>query len=156
MTEEFSEIIELLHIFKNKDYIIDEINAEIENILVSKSELCDIRGVNYDGLPKCTNISDTSSRVAKIVDIYDRRIKELENKTVSVNKKCEICDVLLNELDSIEKNIICLFYLKRTRWKRISAITSYSERHCRRIKNVALKKMNYTYKMKFKSCFCEI
>lgn len=154
MTEEFPEVIELLHILKNKDDIIDDINSEIESITSSKSELYEVKGNSCDGLPKGTNISDTSSRIVKVIDIYERKIKELEKEIININKKCEICIILLDELEPVEKNIICLFYLKRTRWKHISDITSYSERHCRRIKNIALNKMNCTYKMKFKGYFC--
>lgn len=151
MTEEFPEIIELLHILKNKDNIIDNINYEIESILLSKSELYEVKGNCYDGMPKGTKNSDTSNRIAKIIDIYDKRISELEKEIININKKCEICNILLDELEPAEKNIICLFYLKKIKWKSIEKITSYSERHCRRIKNKALKKMNCTYKTKFAS-----
>lgn len=151
MTEEFPEVIELLHILKNKDDIIDDINSEIESITSSKSELYEVKGNCFDGMPKGTNISDTSNRIAKIIDIYDKRIAELEKEIINVNKKCDVCNMLLDELEPVEKNIIYLFYLKKMRWKSIEKITSYSERHCRRMKNKALNKMNYTYKTRFAS-----
>lgn len=151
MTEEFPEVIELLHILKNKDDIIDDINSEIESITSSKSELYEVKGNSCDGLPKGTNISDTSNRIVKVIDIYERKIKELEKEIININKKCEICIILLDELEPVEKNIICLFYLKKMRWKSIEKITSYSERHCRRMKNKALNKMNCVYKTRFAS-----
>lgn len=119
MTEEFPEVIELLHILKNKDDIIDDINSEIESITSSKSELYEVKGNSCDGLPKGTNISDTSNRIVKVIDIYERKIKELEKEIININKKCEICIILLDELEPVEKNIICLFYLKKMRWKSI-------------------------------------
>lgn len=113
MTEEFPEVIELLHILKNKDDIIDDINSEIKSITSSKLELYEVKGNCFDGMPKGTNISDTSNRIAKIIDIYDKRIAELEKEIINVNKNCDVCNMLLDELQPVEKNIIYLFYLKK-------------------------------------------
>lgn len=146
MTEDFGEIIELLNIYKYKDIMIDKIQSEIESLTISKQSLYDIKGNYYNGMPKGSNISDISDKILKVIDIYDKRIKSLEDEILNINKKYYICNKILNVLEPMEKNIVHLFYIKRLKWKTISNITFYSERHCRRLKNSALKKMKYMYK----------
>ena len=133
---------------KNYNSIINQINQKNNDIIKYNDLIRYTRDTNkaitYDtDKVQTSNLSDvTYQAVEKIIDIYAKQIAEWENKLQNLfNQKNEI-ESMLDRLDSTERKIIELKYIKNLKWYQVAMKVGYSERQCKRINKRILEKMS--------------
>lgn len=90
----------------------------------------------------------TVSAVERLIDIYEKEIRRLSECLSKVMEDIrEVDEVVISaDLTHDEYNIIQYYYFDGKRWDWISETMHYSERHCRRFRDAAVKKINAAYK----------
>ena len=96
--------------------------------------------VKYDGMPHGSTISDSTALLAvklaetdtrDSINTLKKRIKELKKLRTEIFNE-------ISTLNPVHKVIICGFYIKGQKWEHIAEQISYSVRHSKNIRCVAL------------------
>lgn len=138
MLEEYPSIV------KN----IVQTNSEIHNLMGALNENCIMITANYSkmaSVPKTKQASDpvyfAYQQAEMLNKTYQEKIGSLAIKILQmVDKKTQI-DNALAKLTLNERNVLILRCFERMPWDKVSDRMMYSERQCRNIKNVAVRKM---------------
>lgn len=103
----------------------------------------DIRGtgaITYDDVNSKTNAFH--SAVETEVINRDERIEELEAKIRRAEELIHRVDRALKDvLNETEKRILVMYYMEGEPWYKIAYAVSISSRHCKRIRNDAIKRL---------------
>lgn len=98
-----------------------------------------VRAMTYDGVPGSSDISKPTEETAiKNIEVYEAEIRELEKRIGEVRKNKDLVDEFLLTLDTYDRRLISLRYLRRKSWENISMNIYMSVRQCYRIHNKIL------------------
>lgn len=132
-----SEVEAILKFYKDIDLDIKVTSEWLEQY----ESVYDTRGaINYDGMPRGNNISDSTALLAIEIAKTDtaERIRILKDRVKDLKKlRTEILKEI-SSLNPIHKAIVCGFYLQGQKWERIAEQISYSVRQSKNIRCVAL------------------
>lgn len=138
-----NEIKKKLHSYRYIEFKIKDCNENLYNL----ANLIDTqRGVKTQILTSMphisSNVSDPVGEAAeKIIDRYRHEYAHYEYELKILYEEKHIIDNMINKLDVIERQIIELKYFKKYKWWMVAQTMNYSERQCRRIEMVAIKKL---------------
>jgi len=137
------ELKEILYNYPDMTYRLGSIKKEIENAKEEVQAIREIDSVVLDGMPKGKGIiSDpTYHKARKIVDKYDKRIKELlTQQEIIMDKQNKLTDIM-RTLTAEEYNIIKAKYWDGIKWDFLPAIVNMSRRTCFNVHDKAMFKM---------------
>ena len=117
------------------------LKANIENIKTQIGEL-DYNSVKSASLGHISNGNCRKSTVENAVINLDERKNELNEIKQRLKNKIERIDRAIGALNSIEKQIIEGKYFKGEQWWQIAHGVKYSERHCKRLRTNAIRKIS--------------
>lgn len=107
------------------------IEKEIRELQAECRALREYKSVNLDGMPHGNTVGDTiGDKVAKIVDIYDKRIEELGKKLEKQLAEKDKLYSLISTLTVEEQDVIRAKYIYRLRWEYIPGRVNMSRRRC--------------------------
>lgn len=132
----YKSVENLLYNYNMSKVNITNMELEIEYLKNNDG----IKGLNYDGISTSpTNEIKSSTELSALGNM--EKIQYLERMIQKAKLEIESIDRALGVLTYKERTMIELRYIKVMKWKSIENETNYAERHCRRIKNIAIKKM---------------
>ena len=133
----YEKVEELLKNYKMMKISIENMEQEIEYIKQSEDG---ITGIDYNGI----NTSKThkfSSMVEDAVLSRSEKIHYLERNIEYNKRQIEKMDKAMEGLSEIEAMIITERYMEGKQWWKVAYQAGYSERHCKRIRTNAIKKL---------------
>lgn len=139
---ERGKVIKILKFYNDIDGHIAFARSALENYFDTYYGL---HGINpFGGIPSKTNrISNpTESAAINIPDSANRKMNELHTEIEQLGKLQAAILTEICKLPLVEKNILTYFYFKGFQWVQISKRVNYSEAQCKRIRNIALEKLN--------------
>ena len=142
--EEYKLLEEYPCIVKN----IVQANTEIHSLMGALNENCIMITANYSkfaSVPKTKQASDpvyfAYQQAEMLNKTYQEKIGSLAIKILQwVEKKTQI-DNAMAKLTLNERNVLILRCFERMPWDKVSNKMMYSERQCRNIKTVAVRKL---------------
>ena len=132
-----SEVEAILKFYKYIDLDIKVASEWLEQYEAGYNPL---GAVVYDGMPHGNKLSDSTALLAiKLAETDTRESIETLKKRIKGLKKLRT-EILkeISTLIPVHKTIICGFYIKGQKWERIAEQISYSVRHSKNIRCVAL------------------
>lgn len=126
----------LLYNYKMLKVSIENMKAEIEELKKESG----ITGIDY----KKEKTSETYKITQPTEEQSLRNITQeyLLRKRIEITQsKIDKIDRAINKLNEREKEIIKMFYIDGKQWYEIAFAVKYSERHCKRIRQQAIKKI---------------
>lgn len=140
MTEK--EAISLIRAYSGSKKVIESIHIEIEDYKKDIDDMRQLTAVRYDGMPHGTGTSDpTAKAAAEIVDLYDKRIRELRERVQVILDNNRRVEEMLGTLSRDERRVITARYIEGIRWDYIPGRIHISRAWCFRLKTRAMKKM---------------
>lgn len=101
-----------------------------------------LTAVQCDGMPRGTGTSDpTAKAAAEIVDLYDKRISELNGRVRTIMDNRRLVEQMLDMLSRDERRVITARYIDNIRWDYIPGRINISRAWCFKLEKRALKKI---------------
>lgn len=97
----------------------------------------DVKSINYTSIRPSTPTNQIHSSVESVVIHEVGERKELQELVKGINN----VDYALEQLDSIQREIITMRYIRGIAWGEIETCVPYSKRQCQRLANKGLRKM---------------
>ncbi|MBU5292807.1 DUF1492 domain-containing protein [Anaerosalibacter bizertensis] len=133
--------------YKNIERLLYNYNMLKINIEIADKQLEELK--NEDGMNAITydkektsptfkitsQTEDTAMRNIAAEDLIIKRKEKLKNKL-------EIIKMLLDGLNEAERKVIEMYYFENLQWWKVAYEVKYSERHCKRIRTEAIKKLS--------------
>lgn len=121
---------------------IRELNARINDALAHKIDCDTLKAQKLSGMPHGTRLSDpTFEAVQKIIDKYDRDIREMAEEVNRLIDCKNAVDKALKTLTWTEYRLIELHYFCGMSWERVAVRVNYNISHVWRLHGQALAKM---------------
>ncbi|WIV11380.1 sigma factor-like helix-turn-helix DNA-binding protein [Proteiniborus sp. MB09-C3] len=123
------------------NYNMLKINIEIADKQLEELKNEDgMTAISYDGIQ-----TSATNKISSMTEIVAERniakeeliIKRKEKLLEKLNK----LDRLLEELKETEQKIVSMYYIEGWQWWQIAYEVKYSERHCKRIRTEAIRKL---------------
>lgn len=112
-------------------YDADRYQSQIKEFEIRLSEMRDIGGMNYDGMPRGTDVSDpTERRVEKILEICDLYEQTITHTYMLLNRTLDLMlkvDKLLEECSPMQRRIATMRYRDKRPWVYIGMKLNISE-----------------------------
>lgn len=132
--------------YKNIERLLYNYNMLKINIEIADKQLEELKeedgmtGLSYDGIQtSATNkISSMTEATAERNITAEELLIKRKNRLI---EKLNMLDKLLEGLNEAEHEVIDMYYIKGMQWWQIAYKIRYSERHCRRIRTEAIKKL---------------
>jgi hypothetical protein len=143
-----AETYKMLEEYPNIIRGIIQRNAEIHSLMSALNQNCIMITANYGkmaSMPKLKQASDPTYYAYQQAEMLNKTYQDKIGHTVikilsMVQDKTKI-DLALEKLTSTERNVVILRCFERMPWDKLSEKLLYSERQCRRIKNIAVRKV---------------
>lgn len=129
---------ELLNNYKMLKISIDNMKQEIEEI--KKEGDTGVGSIEYDK----EKVSPTFKITSQVEDIAIRNIEKVERlqRRIEVTEsKIQRIDNAIHGLNDIEMEVVQLKYIEGLKWWQVAYKIRYSERHCKRVRTDAIKKL---------------
>ena len=140
MTEK--EIRQVLFEYKNHGVRMRDLKDEMAQVRSDIERFRTLSAVRLDGMPKGYDVGDpTGEAAAYIVDVYEKRLKELKDRVRKELENKAVAEKLLSVLDETERKVIVCRYIKGIRWDHMGAYVFLSRRSCFYYKKRAMEKM---------------
>ena len=128
-----------------KEYLLQykRLTARIQNIEANLEELREERsslGINLDGLPHGSGLSDRTARLA--AQLVDTEYKLLDLRSEAWSKRLEIVNVIGRLQDPLHVRLLHLRYIEGKRWENIAVDLSISWRYCFMVHGAALEELD--------------
>lgn len=133
----YEKVEELLKNYKMMKISIENMKQEIEYI---KQNEDGISGIDYDGVSTSKTYKFTST-VEDTVLSRSEKIHYLERNIAHNKRQIKKVDKAMEGLSDDERTIITGKYIEGNQWWQVAGVVGYSERHCKRIRNAAIKKL---------------
>jgi len=145
------DIIEIYKMLDEYPIIVKEIvkaNHDIHGFMTALNENCIRITANYDkilSMPKYKQASDPTyyafQQTEKLNKTYQDKIGQTALYIINLVEKKTMIDSAMEKLTINERNILTMRCLERLPWEAVSDKLLYSERQCRRLKNIAMRKL---------------
>ena len=136
------DIKQMLREYNTYTSRIQELNQRINDALNYKIDCDALKAQRINGLPRGTGISDpTYEAVQKIIDKYDRNIREMAEEVNRLIDCKNAVDKALKTLTWTEYRLIELHYFCGMSWERVAVRVNYNISHVWRLHGQALAKM---------------
>ena len=96
---------------------------------------------NQRQLGECGRSDPTRDRLAEYAAELDELERELTGEMITLEKQLAVVDAELAMLPENQEKVLRLRYVEGLSWKKVAAISAYSQSHCQNI-NTALTKRN--------------
>ena len=134
--DKYSEVEKLLYNYKMLKISIDNMEQDIKHIDRENG----LKGIGFDSISTSpTNL--TSDMVSDIAISKIGRMEFLANRIKDNKRKVQSVDKAMEGLEDVERTIIVERYIHARQWWKVASIVKYGERHCKRIRTEAIKKM---------------
>jgi DNA-directed RNA polymerase specialized sigma subunit len=134
---QYNMVVKDLRKYKGLKVFVQNAQEQIE---ILKKDIRGAGAITYDGVPGHTN--DFHSSVENEVINRDEQIQELEKK---IRKAQELIDRVDRSMDKVlnetARKILVMYYMDNEPWFKIAYEVSISSRHCKRIRNEAVKRL---------------
>ncbi len=136
------EVIDLICEYGSHDSYIREIRKEQRALEEDIKSMRELKAVTYSDMPKGSSVDDPTARAAvKIIDIYEKRIDELERNILSIMERKAKAEELLSRLTESERKVIEARYIKGIKWDHVPQRVYLSRRSCFYHRKRAIEKM---------------
>jgi DNA-directed RNA polymerase specialized sigma subunit len=132
----YKETEYLLYNYKMFQISVENMQMEIEYLEKEDS----LKGLNYDNI-STSPTHKINSITEDIALSVSEKIHFLEHNINRNKRILERIDRAMCGLTRKERTMLELRYIEGMRWESIVSETNYSERHCRRIRSMAINKM---------------
>lgn len=140
MTEK--EAIRLIRAYSDRQGALRDIHNEIQALKRDIEYMRQLTAVQCDGMPRGTGTSDpTAKAAAEIVDLYDKRIAELNGRVRTIMDNRRLVEQMLDMLSRDERRVITARYIDNIRWDYIPGRINISRAWCFKLEKRALKKI---------------
>ena len=132
----FKKVENALYNYKAQEMYIRQCEKNIKLIELDYGA----KGICYEEMAEGggSGISNpTEQKALSNIDKKDKLIGDIKR----VKRQLESIDEVMELLNKVEKTIIEKKYIKGLQWWQITSEVQYGERHCRRMKDVAINKM---------------
>ncbi len=106
-----------------------------------------LKAMSYNEMSSSDISKPTENIAIKNIEVYEAEIKDLEMRIRNIKQNKEFVDGFLLTLDTFDRRLISLRYLRKKGWDNISMNVYMSVRQCYRVHNKIIKALGeYTDK----------
>ena len=136
------EVVELIRAYGKSEQYINDINEEMTRLKSDIESMRELTAVTYSDMPKGSGTGDpTAQAAAYIIDVYEKRLKELKERIEVILNKKMLTEELLGRLNANEYKVIEARYINGIKWDYIPGVVYLSRSNCFYCKKKAFEKM---------------
>jgi DNA-directed RNA polymerase specialized sigma subunit len=136
------EVVELIRAYGKSEQYINDINEEMTRLKSDIESMRELTAVTYSDMPKGSGTGDpTAQAAAYIIDVYEKRLKQLKERIEVILNKKMLTEELLGRLNANEYKVIEARYINGIKWDYIPGVVYLSRSNCFYCKKKAFEKM---------------